>query len=149
MEVLKMLNCEQKKALDILLSGGYVFFSGGAGTGKSYLIRSFLKAVTNKKRNIVLLSAPTGVAAVNIGGVTLHSAFHIPTYPCPVPDMENVPHILYKTDILIIDEISMCRIDIFDYISTILGFLNKKIQVICVGDFYQLPPVFTIQDKKI
>lgn len=50
MEVLKMLNCEQKKALDILLSGGNVFLSGGAGTGKSYLIRSFLKAVTNKKR---------------------------------------------------------------------------------------------------
>lgn len=149
MEVLKMLNQEQKKALDIMLSGGNVFLSGGAGTGKSYLIRSFLKAVTNKKRKKVLLCAPTGVAAVNIGGVTLHSAFHIPTYPCPVPDMEEVPHILYKTDILIIDEISMCRIDIFDYISAILGFLNKKIQVICVGDFYQLPPVITKHDKKI
>lgn len=48
MEVLKMLNQEQKKALDIMLSGGNVFLSGGAGTGKSYLIRSFLKAVTNK-----------------------------------------------------------------------------------------------------
>ncbi|WP_302930712.1 AAA family ATPase [Anaerobutyricum hallii] len=45
-----MLNQEQKKALDIMLSGGNVFLSGGAGTGKSYLIRSFLKAVTNKKR---------------------------------------------------------------------------------------------------
>ena len=74
----------------------------------------------------MLLCAPTGVAAVNIGGVTLHSAFHNTTYPCPVPDMEEVPHILYKTDILIIDEISMCRIDIFDYISAFLGFFNKK-----------------------
>lgn len=144
-----MLNREQKKALDAMLSGCNVFLSGGAGTGKSYLIRSFLKAVTNKRRKKVLLCAPTGVAAVNIGGVTLHSAFHIPTYPCPVPDIEDIPHILYKTDILIIDEISMCRIDIFDYISTLLGFLNKKIQVICVGDFYQLPPVITMQDKKI
>ena len=86
-----MLNCEQKKALDILLSGGNVFLSGGAGTGKSYLIRSFLKAVTNKKRKKVLLCAPTGVAAVNIGGVTLHSAFHIPTYPCPCEARIPIP----------------------------------------------------------
>lgn len=109
MEVLKMLNQEQKKALDIMLSGGNVFLSGGAGTGKSYLIRSFFKAVTNKKRKKVLLCAPTGVAAVNIGGVTLHSAFHIPTYPCPAPDIEDIPHILYKMDILIIDEITHIR----------------------------------------
>lgn len=141
------LNNEQLAALDILNSGVNVFLTGNAGTGKSYLLDYYLNNECNNKN--VMVCAPTGIAALNIGGVTLHRAFRLPSGPIVNNTVVYCSDEVLEADILIIDEISMCRVDMFDYISRVLDFkkreYNKDTQVIIVGDFFQLPPV--IQDK--
>lgn len=143
-----MLNDEQQKAYDAMCAGENVFLTGNAGTGKSFIIKKFIEE--HKKRTVVC--APTGIVANNIGGVTLHRAFNIPASPCPAPGNRHVK-IFQGADTVIIDEISMCRIDVFDYICGIIHNmeekLDRKIQLIVCGDFCQLPPIITQTDREI
>lgn len=150
---------EQLSALHLLESGVNVFLTGGAGTGKSYLINVFRKL--NQRKNI-LVTAPTGVAAQNVNGATLHRTFRIPAYMLsphePLKNTKTISKLLAEVDILIIDEISMCRADIFTYVIRYIAHENKRrsclkkyrapIQLIVVGDFFQLPPVITTKEKE-
>lgn len=147
-----MLNPEQQKAFDLMLSGKNIFLTGNAGTGKSYLLNEFIKYQEEHKKKIVV-TAPTGIAAINVGGTTIHRAFRIPAKPIE-PDVKCKPsEAIYSADIIVIDEISMVRFDVFFYIYKTLREINQyreeKIQLIVVGDFFQLPPVLTYNDKKI
>lgn len=126
------------------------FITGKAGTGKSTFIKH-LKTYSDKK---IVFVAPTGIAALNIGGKTIHSFFNIPTDD--FIDSTSMRHISLKDetiycikglDLLVIDEISMVRPDILDTIDFLLRKYREKdipfggLQVIMVGDPYQLPPV--------
>lgn len=154
------LNEEQSRALDLMNSGRNVFVTGGAGTGKSFLIRAFCKQ--NKGKNIII-TAPTGVAAQNVKGATLHRTFRIPTKLLspnePTLNNKAVTEVLHKTNVVIIDEISMCREDVFTYVARYIAEENLRrkrmkstpepIQLILVGDFMQLPPVITSSEKNL
>lgn len=132
-------------------TGGNIFVTGKPGVGKSVLINSLVANGTK----VYTLSAPTGLAALNIGGKTLHSLFSLPVSEGIItPDYnrfstnENViKHARYGIKHLIIDEISMVRADTFDFIDRFLRWAKEDprpfggVQVIIVGDFYQLPPI--------
>lgn len=143
-----------------------VFLTGKAGTGKSTFLKYICKQT--KKKHIVL--APTGIAAMNVGGVTLHSFFQIPTRPIPPDDADySLSRIKRKlklskekiklikaVELLIIDEISMVRPDIIDFIDRVLRSYsdNKKEpfggkQLLLVGDIFQLEPVITPDTRNI
>lgn len=131
-----------------------VFLTGKAGTGKTTLLR---KIRDTTKKNFAIV-APTAVAAINAGGVTLHSFFQIPFGPLvPVVDENTDTNFKYsdeKTrllrclDLLIIDEISMVRVDIIDFIDRTLKRVKGSnrpfggVQVLMIGDLYQLSPIF-------
>lgn len=150
-----MFNNEQENAFNIMKSGKNVFLTGDAGTGKSYVLNEYIKYCESKFKNIVV-TAPTGMAAINIKGVTLHRALSIPTEPL-VEKIKELPDVLKYADVFVIDEISMCRIDLFDYIAKVIFIITnhrrkrgmKDIQIILTGDFFQLPPVITERDKEI
>jgi len=125
---------------------------GKPGVGKSVLIKALMEA-GNKSYT---LAAPTGLAALNIGGRTLHSLFRLPTSDGIIaPDFDNfttddkvLNMIKYNIKHLIIDEVSMVRADMFDFIDRLMRYAKgyKDLpfggaQLIIVGDFYQLPPV--------
>jgi hypothetical protein len=139
-----------------LIQAGYplIFVTGKAGTGKSTLIR-YLRTVT--KKNIVVV-APTGVAAINIKGTTIHSFFRLPPRIVSEDDVkEMADRMLYnKLDILIVDEVSMVRADLLDAMDKFLRVNGRDssrpfggVQVLLIGDLFQLPPVVTRQDWKI
>lgn len=147
------LDTQQKKAYDTIISGKNVFLSGDAGTGKSTVVNL---ALSNLKNNVIAL-APTGVAADNIGGMTIHSFLHI----TPQTDIFKKPtgrivnqlkKIVMQNTTIVIDEISMCSIALFDYLVDALTQakmrwgLKSQLQYILVGDFLQLPPVVTNND---
>ncbi|MBO4452071.1 MAG: AAA family ATPase [Bacteroidaceae bacterium] len=146
---------EQQAALDVLMSGENVFLTGKAGTGKSYVTRQFVEQSERKGKNI-LVCAPTGIAARNVDGYTLHRTFGIPT---AILDTDQVCESDYccklidKADIILIDEISMCRADTFGFVvRSILSSIRKterKKQLVVVGDFYQLRPVIKEADKSV
>lgn len=138
----------QEKAFKILCDGKNVFLTGKAGSGKSYVINKFIEKCEQEKKNI-LVTAPTGIAAINIGGVTVHRTFHVPIKPLTPYEPVTVPETVRKADIIIIDEISMCRIDVFNYIARIIAQVrfDKPLQLIVVGDFFQLPPVIADKEK--
>lgn len=149
------LTALQKEALKQMQNGNNVFLTGNAGTGKSYVLNAFIEQVSEDKNLVVC--APSGIAALNVGGVTMHRAFHMPLTVCTGKLRRS--KVIEAADIIIIDEISMCRIDMFDYVGRAIDDVNTRrfahrakngktepIQLICVGDFYQLPPV--IQDKE-
>ena len=136
-----------------------IFLTGRAGTGKSTFLR-YITATTRKK---CVILAPTGIAAVNVGGQTIHSFFKVPFKPLLPDDPEFQPKVLAKrmkysnnfikliksVDLFVIDEISMVRADIIDFIDKILRhycshrepFGGK--QMLFVGDIFQLEPVVT------
>lgn len=148
-EIYNTLNEEQKSALELLASGENIFITGNAGTGKSYLVKAFDKYCEHE--NISLMkTAPTGVASLEIGGATLHSQFGLKV-GLDFEKPTKIPDCLRKVDCLLIDEISMVRLDIFDKLMEIIELANKKrkkeIQLVFVGDFYQLAPVITNKDK--
>lgn len=134
-------------AINLIQSGQpLVFITGKAGTGKS----TFINLIRLKIRKNVVVLAPTGVAALNTQGQTIHSFFH---FPPTVVDLSAVKQVynrkLYeKMDILVVDEVSMVRADLFDAIEKFLR-LNAKdsnklfggVQVVLIGDMFQLPPV--------
>lgn len=125
----------------------HVFITGDAGTGKSTLLKYFMG--TTQKRAVVL--APTGVAAVNVGGQTIHSFFKFPPKPLThsnIPVVDERYRVLYQNvDTIIIDEVSMVRVDLMDAIDKFLRinlyseepFAGK--QIVMFGDLNQLPPV--------
>ena len=154
-----MLTKGQKKAMQALNSGCNVFLSGEAGTGKSYVLTQFLREISNTKN--VLVCAPTGIAAINIHGSTLHRVFQIPLGPIsPTTNPLKISGPLEKADVIVIDEISMCRFDIFEFVAKSIKRAEAKAQkkspskttkkqLIVAGDFFQLPPVMTQKDRLI
>ena len=148
------LNDEQQKALSTMLSGKNVFITGEAGTGKSTVVLEFLRQ-TGKN---AVVTAPTGRAAVNVGGVTIHSFFQFPCTVLKAGELEGIrsakrKELIRNTDVVIIDEISMVRSDLFAAIDTRLRYLGNSSkpfggkQVIVCGDFFQLPP-FAVTDPE-
>lgn len=161
----------KEKALDVVLSdeqmrvmrmvveeGKNVFFTGSAGTGKSLLLKAIIAALKKKHAkmtNVVSVTASTGMAASNIGGMTLHS------WGAIAPTVDNIDKLIRSirtarpallrwktTQILIIDEVSMVDGHLFEKIAAIATQLRKKtdrpfggIQLVVTGDFFQLPPV--------
>lgn len=133
-----------------------IFLTGKAGTGKTTFLR-WIRANVTKNLAVV---APTAVAAINAGGVTIHSFFQVPFGPqVPVTDYNNhstllrqvsleKSNILKCLDLLIIDEISMVRADTLDYIDTVLRQVKGSarpfggVQLLMIGDLFQLPPVY-------
>lgn len=148
---METLNNEQKQALELMNGYSNVFLTGKAGVGKSYVIKKFLEL--NKDTRNIIVAAPTGVAANNIGGSTLHRVFNIPVSSIVIYNHKAIPKVIQHCDTIIIDEVSMLRRDIFTYVVEVIQAteqkLNKKIQLIVSGDFYQLPPVLNYDDKEI
>jgi len=152
------INEDFKKALDLAeCLNKNLFITGRAGTGKSTLLKYF-REHTQKKIAVI---APTGVAAVNIGGQTVHSFFGFRpdiTVNKVERDYKKVrkAKLYAQLDALVIDEISMVRADLLDCVNTFLkmhGRVKGKpfggIQMIFFGDLYQLPPVVTSSEKEI
>lgn len=143
---------EFARALELLHNGNSIFLTGKAGTGKSTLIRRFL---SETRRNTVTV-APTGIAALNVDGYTIHRlfSFHSGINEEDVRSGNYYPgrfaKVLSKLDTLIIDEVSMVRADLFDTLAAALERFGPKpgtpfggVQLVLVGDLYQLPPVVT------
>lgn len=147
----------------IFRSGAHLFITGKAGSGKT----TFMKKILPHLNNTVVL-APTGIAALNAGGVTLHSFFHIPFDPyIPeeneyglVPNLKVAGNGIFRKKIaevknIIIDEVSMVRADLLDKVSDILQSIRKDsrpfggARLIMFGDLNQLPPVITPTDHDI
>lgn len=137
-----------------------VFLTGKAGTGKS----TFLKYICANTRKRYVVLAPTGIAAVNVGGVTMHSFFRIPFKPLLPDDPEfaisrlrsrlkypkSLVKLIRNLDLIIIDEISMVRADIIDFMDKVLRVYSGNMrepfggkQLLLVGDIFQLEPVVT------
>lgn len=143
------LTSEQQYALDVIASGRNVFLTGRAGTGKS----ATLAALRRLQSGNLAFAAPTGIAALNVDGVTLHSLFGLPAHlldPGFVPSFsERTVQALNAIDTLVVDEISMARSDTFSAIDSALRAVSPLAwatpfggkQIIVVGDFHQLPPV--------
>ena len=138
---------KQQLFIDSLLSGQNIFLTGKAGTGKSFIVKQAIELLKKQDKNIVAL-APTGVAANNIGGQTIHSFFSLNPYGVMNYDSTNFlksqkRRLIEKIDVIFIDEVSMLRPDILDGINwTMLkngcGGLEKK-QIVFIGDLKQLP----------
>lgn len=160
-------NQEFQNALQVIqFTRHSLYLTGKAGTGKSTFLRYV--AATTKKKYVIL--APTGIAAINAGGVTLHSFFKIPFHPLlPTDHRYSTRHIretqkynnakiklLREVELIIIDEISMVRADIIDFIDKVLRVYNRNMrepfggkQLLLVGDIYQLEPVVKEEDRKL
>lgn len=142
------LTPEFRSALNLLENTGkHVYITGKAGTGKSTLLRYFVETT---KKNIAVV-APTGIAAINVGGQTIHSFLRLPPRFLEKGDVHTAGRnrkIVEKLDALVIDEVSMVRADLMDAIDWSLrmnrGQMNVPfggVQMILFGDLYQLPPV--------
>lgn len=158
------LSEEQRRVLDLVVNKSKsVFFTGSAGTGKSVLMRSIIadlrkKNMANPER--VAVTASTGLAACNIGGVTLHSFGGIGLGKEDVPSLvkkikrnPKAKNRWLKTKVLVIDEISMVDGDLFDKLEGIARIIRNNgrpfggIQLVITGDFFQLPPVPDYENK--
>ncbi|MDE1190661.1 MAG: helix-turn-helix domain-containing protein [Arachidicoccus sp.] len=154
----------------------HLFLTGKAGTGKT----TFLKYIKENCRKKLAIVAPTGVAAINAGGVTIHSLFQLP-FGMYIPSVEFSNHfsaetnvynkvqllqklklnrakreILQELELLIIDEVSMLRCDTLDAMDEILRHIRKQpnkpfgnVQVLFIGDLYQLPPVVKYEENAL
>lgn len=153
-------NQELRNAWDFVEHTGIsIFLTGKAGTGKTTFLRT-LKEHSSKRSVIV---APTGVAAINAGGMTIHSFFQLPLSPF-VPDAsiknrfdysKEKRKIMRTLDLLIIDEISMVRADLLDAIDSVLRRFREHdkpfggVQLLMIGDLQQLTPVVTPEEEKV
>lgn len=188
------LTRSQQAAFKAYQEGLNLFITGKGGSGKSFLTSQIVASARNDDKN-VLVCAPTGLAALNVGGVTIHRQFRIaPGLITPEDSKKiidslivdyterrivdkrkdrsgrkNIMDVLVTTDIIVIDEISMCRCDLFTHVGNTIIAANKlkekvnevneesknkkkakalsPIQVIVVGDFYQLPPILTDRES--
>lgn len=153
-----ILSGEQESALSLMMSGANMFLTGEAGTGKSTLVREFLRRCD---RECVVL-APTGIAALNAGGTTIHSQMMLkpgllnPLSLEPLTD-GNRCRVLRMAKTVIVDEVSMVRSDLFCAMDARLREIaygqNKEMpfggkQIVLVGDFMQLPPVVGGNDER-
>ena len=146
-----VLSAEQEDAVSAMMSGRNVFLTGEAGTGKSTVVREFRRRCGDE----CIVLAPTGIAALNAGGSTIHSFFMLPTGLMTVDSVGAFSSwsrikVIHEARAIIIDEISMVRSDVLSAIDIRLrqaaGGENKRMpfggkQIIVVGDFFQLPPV--------
>ena len=163
------LDLDNKEWQDALQIVNYtrrsLFLTGKAGTGKSTFLRYV--AENTKKKTVIL--APTGIAAVNAGGSTLHSFFRLPFHPLLPNDSRynrrNIKEtlkytgaqrkLLREVELIIIDEISMVRADIIDFIDKVLRVYTRSYepfggkQLLLVGDIYQLEPVVKEEDRQL
>lgn len=150
------LTRDQEKALEACMEGKNVFLTGGGGVGKTFLVKKIVEEL-RKKGCEIMLTASTGRAAQLIGGVTCHRACSIPiklTWQKDPDIDENDP--VCAADVVIIDEISMLRMDAFSFLVKSIDQANEiraeagnpPIQVIAVGDFCQLPPVLISSKEK-
>lgn len=166
-EGLDLNNKELQQALQVLqFTRHSLFLTGKAGTGKSTFLRYI--AAHTKKKHVVL--APTGIAAINAGGVTLHSFFKLPFHPLLPNDVQYSVRNLRKTlkynsekikilrelELVIIDEISMVRADVIDFIDKVLRVYSQNMrepfggkQLLLVGDIFQLEPVVKEDDRQL
>lgn len=148
---------QAQAALDLMeKTGKHLFLTGKAGTGKSTLLDYFRSK--SKKKGAIL--APTGVAAVNVDGETIHAFFGLkPGFEraeaIKISKNPKNPSLYKRVEMIIIDEISMVRADILDAIDIFLRNARKNpdpfggVQMVFIGDLYQLPPVITQDDKKL
>ena len=169
MQEQQQLDLDNKEWQDALQIINYtrrsLFLTGKAGTGKSTFLRYISK--NTKKKHVIL--APTGIAAINAGGSTLHSFFKLPFHPLLPNDTQYDWRNLKKTlkytgaqrklirevELIIIDEISMVRADIIDFIDKVLRAYTRNPepfggkQLLLVGDIYQLEPVLKDDDRQL
>lgn len=152
-------NPEFSRAFELMeKSKGHVFVTGRAGTGKSTLLQYFRFRTA---KNVVIL-APTGVAAVNVGGQTIHSFFKfkpnvtVSSIKKKKTAHKDKPTIYKKLTTIVIDEVSMVRADLLDCIDRFLRYNGPDVespfggvQIIFMGDLYQLPPVVTSREREI
>jgi ATP-dependent exoDNAse (exonuclease V) alpha subunit len=160
-------NKEWQDALQIIqYTRRSLFLTGKAGTGKSTFLRYIAK--NTKKKHVIL--APTGISAINVGGSTLHSFFRLPFHPLLPNDSRysirnirktlkyNSVHskLLQEIELIIIDEISMVRADIIDFIDKVLRIYCRNMrepfggkQLLLIGDIYQLEPVLKEEDWRL
>ena len=154
-------NSELKLAGQLVRDTGcHIFLTGKAGTGKTTFLHSLRQQ--NPKRMVV--AAPTGVAAINAGGVTLHSFFQLPFGPM-LPGGVTTRHayrfsreklnIIRSLDLLVIDEISMVRADLLDGVDGVLRRFRASqlpfggVQLLMIGDLFQLPPVVKTEEWQL
>ncbi|MDA3890913.1 MAG: helix-turn-helix domain-containing protein [Salinivirgaceae bacterium] len=167
MEVIEKSEITQLASRFVNNTNQHIFLTGKAGTGKT----TFLRQIIQTTHKNVVIAAPTGIAAINAGGVTLHSLFQLPfgsfipenrqfdqsiTFQVNTPKslMANIQMNKYKRkllqemELLIIDEVSMLRADLLDAIDTILKSIRRKsykpfggVQMLFIGDMLQLPPI--------
>ena len=164
---LDTVNREWQQATQIIqYSRRSLFLTGKAGTGKS----TFLRHIANNTKKKTVILAPTGIAAINAGGVTLHSFFHLPFHPLlPTDKRYDSRHIretlkygsdriklLKEIELIIIDEISMVRADIIDFIDKVLRIYCRNHrepfggkQLLLVGDTFQLEPVIKDDERQL
>ena len=153
-------NQQLKAAWDFVENTGKsVFLTGKAGTGKT----TFLREVVESSSKRVVVVAPTGIAAINAGGVTIHSFFQLPLHPF-IPGMKieskfafskEKRSIIKTIDILVIDEISMVRSDLLDAVDSVLRRFRDRskpfggVQLLMIGDLQQLTPVVTEEEAQL
>ena len=165
--MLDLDNPELQQALQIIqYTRRSLFLTGKAGTGKSTFLRHI--CANTKKKHVIL--APTGIAAINAGGSTLHSFFKLPFHPL-LPDDERYSirnlrstlkytsekrKIIREVELIVIDEISMVRADIIDFIDKVLRVYSRNMrepfggkQLLLVGDIYQLEPVIKEDERRM
>lgn len=147
-------------------TGQHVFLTGKAGTGKT----TFLHRLKEASRKRLIVTAPTGVAAINAGGVTLHSFFQLPFAPY-VPGSEHARgsassprmqqfsrekvQLVRSLDLLVIDEVSMVRADVLDHVDSVLRRYRRcdapfgGVQLLLIGDMQQLAPVAKDEERRL
>ena len=149
------------KAIELVMEGKSLFITGKAGTGKTQLLKEIVSRLEAKKR-YVAVTAPTGIAAHNADGVTLHSFLHLPLSPylpgVKIPRLydlnEDEVRVVRQLQVLIIDEVSMVRCDMMDAADDILRhYRNSKepfggVQVVMFGDLFQLMPVADEEEEE-
>lgn len=149
------------KAIELVMEGKSLFITGKAGTGKTQLLKEIVSRLEAKKR-YVAVTAPTGIAAHNADGVTIHSFLHLPLSPylpgVKIPRLydlnEDEVRVVRQLQVLIIDEVSMVRCDMMDAADDILRhYRNSKepfggVQVVMFGDLFQLMPVADEEEEE-
>lgn len=149
-EIVPILNQNQMEAFNTIeKTHSNILILGQAGTGKSTFV-NYLKSVSSKR---IVCACPTAVSALNVGGQTIHSLFQIQPRDFIMPEILKLKakprNILIATDVLVIDEISMVAPDLLDAIDILARQARRNnspfggIQVVAIGDMFQLPPVIT------
>mmetsp|Transcript_4697 Transcript_4697/g.9582 ORF Transcript_4697/g.9582 Transcript_4697/m.9582 type:complete len:569 (-) Transcript_4697:1803-3509(-) len=159
-ELNSSLNEEQRLVVESVLSGHSTFFTGPAGSGKSHILKSIIKANNlgiggrNGQPRKIVVTATTGVAACNVGGITIHSFAGVGSSSASSADMvrrvmsnEYAKQRWREVDVLVIDEVSMMASSFLDKLSFIASRARNDrrpfggVQLVVCGDFFQLPPV--------